>query len=155
MITVVPGADRGPGLGCLRVVASVEDARGSAEIQRNQQVKPQLPLPAAAATAAAAQPNVAPLHFPCSQGIRKQLAAHPVVVALIFFIMIFSGGRPGCERLQGTIGAARTNLKAQSSLCPVVCCLPARRAVSAFRPAAAQPFMRFFMQCGSLQPPPL
>ncbi|KAL4441865.1 hypothetical protein ABPG77_003781 [Micractinium sp. CCAP 211/92] len=25
------------------------------------------------------------------QGIRKQLAAHPVVVALIFFIMIFSG----------------------------------------------------------------
>lgn len=25
------------------------------------------------------------------QGIRKQLAAHPLVVALIFFIMIFSG----------------------------------------------------------------
>ncbi|PSC73199.1 S-acyltransferase 3 [Micractinium conductrix] len=25
------------------------------------------------------------------QGIRKQLAAHPIVVALIFFIMVFSG----------------------------------------------------------------
>ncbi|KAI3434675.1 hypothetical protein D9Q98_002739 [Chlorella vulgaris] len=25
------------------------------------------------------------------QGVRKQLAAHPLVVALIFFIMIFSG----------------------------------------------------------------
>ena len=40
-------------------------------------------------------PPFSPAHGPVlasrAQGFRKQLAAHPVVVALIFFIMVFSG----------------------------------------------------------------
>jgi hypothetical protein len=31
-------------------------------------------------------------------GLRKQLSAHPIVVAIIFFIMIFSGEVPACYR---------------------------------------------------------
>ena len=51
-------------------------------------------------------PGCTPVPVAHLQGIRKQLAAHPIVVALIFFIMVFSGGC--CCRGRGRTGAAQS-----------------------------------------------
>lgn len=78
----------------------------------------QVPCRGLCSAAAARQPHDDPsaVLSICSQGFRKQLAAHPVVVALIFFIMVFSGEPQLLAGRRVAVAGGDRCLQAHSSL---------------------------------------